>query len=235
MKSAQLTPENIERLYRFTREHYVEWYDLQTELVDHLANAIETEWQENPSISFEDALQKEFRKFGVFGFMDVVEKRQIALNRKYGRIVWKHFKEFLTFPKIALSIVFTGLLYWLQHSTDAQIIRNILFVAILAMALVQIIRNVRFQNRKARSDEKRWLFNEVIRSYGNLGIFFMLPIQLLGNIWRYDNVQNNLSMVLMSVFFVAYFLVFYIILFVIPSKAEAYLEETYPEYLMEKL
>ena len=79
----KLTPEQIERLYLFTRQHYVEWYDLQTELVDHLANAIEQQWQENPKISFEDALQKEFKKFGVFGFMDVVEKRQAAMNKLY--------------------------------------------------------------------------------------------------------------------------------------------------------
>ena len=44
----KLTTEQIDQLYRFTRQHYVEWYDLQTELVDHLANAIEEQWQENP-------------------------------------------------------------------------------------------------------------------------------------------------------------------------------------------
>jgi hypothetical protein len=33
------------------------------------------QWQENPKLSFNEALNKEF-KFGVFGFMDVVEKRQ---------------------------------------------------------------------------------------------------------------------------------------------------------------
>ena len=54
----KLTPEQIDRLYQFTRQHYVEWYDLQTELVDHLANSIEAQWQENPKKnSFEDALQ----------------------------------------------------------------------------------------------------------------------------------------------------------------------------------
>jgi hypothetical protein len=42
----------------------MEWYDLQSELVDHLANAIETQWQENPKLSFNEALNKEF-KFGV--------------------------------------------------------------------------------------------------------------------------------------------------------------------------
>jgi hypothetical protein len=44
----KLTIEQIDRLSLFTRQHYVEWYDLQSELVDHLANAIETQWQENP-------------------------------------------------------------------------------------------------------------------------------------------------------------------------------------------
>ena len=44
----KLTPQQIDQLYLFTRQHYVEYYDLQTELVDHLANAIETEWQQNP-------------------------------------------------------------------------------------------------------------------------------------------------------------------------------------------
>ncbi len=37
----KVSPQEIQRLYRFTREHYVEYYDLQTELVDHLATGIE--------------------------------------------------------------------------------------------------------------------------------------------------------------------------------------------------
>ena len=53
----KLSAEQIERLYQFTRQHYVEYYDLQTELVDHLANAIEEQWQQNPKLSFEEALQ----------------------------------------------------------------------------------------------------------------------------------------------------------------------------------
>jgi len=98
----KLTSEQIEKLYAFTRQHYVIYYDLQTELVDHLANAIEQQWQENPKISFEDALQNEFKKFGVFGFMEVVEKRQSALNKKYNKMVWLELKTFLAFQKLLL-------------------------------------------------------------------------------------------------------------------------------------
>ena len=42
----------IEKLYAFTGQHYVAYYDVQTELVDHLANAIEAQWAINPAISF---------------------------------------------------------------------------------------------------------------------------------------------------------------------------------------
>ena len=83
----KLTKDHIENLYQFTQKHYVEWYDLQTELVDHLANSIEEQWKQNPKLSFEDALQLEFKKFGVCGFMDVVEERKIALHKKYKKLV----------------------------------------------------------------------------------------------------------------------------------------------------
>ncbi len=36
----KLSENQIQQLYKFTEQHYVEWYDVQTELVDHLANGI---------------------------------------------------------------------------------------------------------------------------------------------------------------------------------------------------
>ena len=49
----KLTEPQIQDLYTFTRQHFVEHYDLQTELVDHLANDIETQWQNQNKLSFE--------------------------------------------------------------------------------------------------------------------------------------------------------------------------------------
>ena len=48
----KLTDTQIQDLYTFTRKHYVEYYDVQTELVDHLANDIEATWKENPEVIF---------------------------------------------------------------------------------------------------------------------------------------------------------------------------------------
>src|SRR6185436_6113077 len=100
----KLIKEQIDRLYQFTIQHYVEYYDLQTELVDHLANAIEQQWQENPKISFEDALQTEFKKFGIFGFTDLVEKRRFALQEKYQKIALGYMNEFFKLPMIILTL-----------------------------------------------------------------------------------------------------------------------------------
>tara|TARA_B100000949_G_scaffold96651_2_gene86211 strand:+ start:3582 stop:3746 length:165 start_codon:yes stop_codon:yes gene_type:complete len=52
----KVNSNQIDRLYRFTREHFVEYYDVQTELVDHLASVIEKQWREDPAIGFENAL-----------------------------------------------------------------------------------------------------------------------------------------------------------------------------------
>ena len=71
----KLTQKQIQNLYKFTRQHYVYWYDLQSELVDHLANDIEDIWKKEPNLSFEKAKEKAFKKFGIFGFMDVIEKK----------------------------------------------------------------------------------------------------------------------------------------------------------------
>jgi hypothetical protein len=57
-----------------------------------------------PKRTFE-AFNKEFKKFGVFGFMDVVENVRLLLA-KYNSIVWQHFKDFLVF-KIILTVAMT--------------------------------------------------------------------------------------------------------------------------------
>ena len=96
----KLTASQIDNLFKFTRKHYVYHYDVQSELVDHLANDIESIWQETPNLSFEQARDKSFKKFGVFGFMDVYGARQGALQKKYMKILWQHAKAWFKLPKI---------------------------------------------------------------------------------------------------------------------------------------
>ena len=232
----KLTPEQIDRLYQFTRQHYVEWYDLQTELVDHLANAIEQQWQENPKISFEDALQIEFKKFGIFGFMDVVEKRKAALGKKYNLLIWKHFKSFFKIPQIIGVIIATFLTAGILKIIYFDELFTALFIGSFLITLF-IIWISKYKKKKQNvPNEKRWLFKEMIYSYGGLSGILYLPFQLLNILFngsRYNVLESNFWLFTISFILVSFYLSMYIIMKIIPSKAEDYLKETYPEYALE--
>jgi hypothetical protein len=234
----KLTAQQIDQLYLFTRQHYVEYYDLQTELVDHLANAIETEWQQNPKLTFDEVLNKEFKKFGVFGFMDVVESRQAALGKKYNSLVWEHFKEFFGIPKTLLTLAMTVLLFTvLKLSLYQDLIITGLYFILTIFTFYEMIKSWKQRNKKKKSQEKRWLFEEIINQYGTFSGAILLPFNVLLQIYnRIDiYVTNDYFLLGLSVVFVVFSIALFIIFKIIPSKAEAYLKQTYPEYKLENL
>jgi hypothetical protein len=53
-----LNKEQVDHLFAFCNKHYVQHYDLQIELVDHLANAVEEKMAIDSQLSFEEALNK---------------------------------------------------------------------------------------------------------------------------------------------------------------------------------
>lgn len=225
----KLNAEQVERLYTFTRQHYVEYYDLQTELVDHLANAIEEQWAENPKRTFDEALQIEFKKFGVFGFMEVVEKRQAALNKKYNKLVLNELKVFFSVPKIigtfsALGIVFYLLKFFQEGLEIAQWLFGLLIVVFIIGLAILSKRN----KKNTLQTGKKWLLKEIIFGYSSLAGLINLPIQFALHL----NGKNysDLILILFSLLLVLLCLTTYTVLILIPSKAEKHLKETYPEY-----
>jgi len=212
----------------------VEYYDLQTELVDHLANAIELEWESNPTLSFETLLNKEFKKFGVFGFMDVVEKKQKALAKRYNNWVWNHFKDFFKLPKIIGTVLLiAALFYFFKFNDNNLIIIRILFVIQLAIVFFALIKRELNKNKK-ELNPKKWLLENTIYRCGNFGSLLWLPFSTVNNACNSVTEISDYFLFGISCFFVCSGLFFYIILFEIPSKAQDYLEKTYPEYQLSK-
>ena len=234
----KLTTSQIDHLFTFTRQHFVEWYDLQSELVDHLANAIETEWAQNPKLTFDEALNKEFKKFGVFGFMDVVEKRQAVLGKKYNGLVWQHFKDFFGIPKIVLTIAMTLLLYSiLKISRHNEWIFIGFYLILIGFTFYEIFKNNKIKKRKKQTKEKRWLFEEIINQYGSFSGAIIFPFNFFVSIFNHSEkyLGNDIWTLGLSFFLVVLGLLIFIIFKIIPSKAEDYLQTTYPEYKLEKL
>lgn len=230
----KLTAAQIERLYAFTRQHFVEHYDLQTELVDHMANAIEARWEEQPSLDFEKALQMEFKKFGVFGFMDVVEKRQRALSKKYNKLVWKYFLEFFRLPKIVFTLLLAAVYFAILDAVPFKHLFIVTSVGVLMAVSLWLAVRLKLAGRKrSREQGKKWLFEEIIF---NAGVFsFLIFPQISNYIYMASGYafENGYVRAGFSVFFVLAAVIQYVMLFKIPQQAEKHLKDTYPEYTLE--
>ena len=229
----KLSSNQIQQLFTFTQQHYVEYYDLQTELVDHLANSIEEQWKENPKRSLEEALQMEFKKFGIFGFSDIVEQRQKAMNKKYNTLIWKHFKEFFILPRIIATVLVFVLIYKIASITKYQ---EVFIFGLISIFMLSVFINLIISHNKLKAKfvatQKKWLFEDVIYRCGSVMAFVQLPLQFLIRIggMSESNKMTPLYLALFSLITGLLFIITYIIQFVIPSKASVYLRQTYPEY-----
>lgn len=140
----ELTEEQVAQLFAFTRKHYVEYYDVQVELVDHLASSIETEWEKNPEISFDSALNNVFSGFGIFGFSDVVESKATAVW-KYQRELWKQtFIKQFKWPNLLKSISIWIILYVLLTIFPVKIIAIITALLIIPLSLYFLIKEQQY-------------------------------------------------------------------------------------------
>lgn len=223
----KLTPEQIQELYKFTRQHYVEHYDVQTELVDHLANDIEQIWDEQPNLSFARARDMSFKKFGVFGFMDVVESRAKALHKKYWKLVWGIFKQFFNIPHIVISFsIFLILLISFQFVNT-----KILFISISIGGVLIMFFKLYFLNqakkKRFKETNKKWLLEEYVYNLGGGIGFVNLFIQIVN--FSPESISNT-AIIIASLILTILILLIYITSFVLPSKVEQILENNYPEY-----
>jgi len=228
----KLNSQQINQLYAFTKQHFVEHYDLQTELVDHLANGIEQEWSQNPNISFDEALSKEFKKFGIFGFSDIVEKRTRTLEKKYWKFLWKTFKTFFGIPKIIATICLIFTVFQILILSNRFEYFLLIFILPLVYFIRQGYRNQKAYNKKTKIEGRKWLLEELIFSYGSGVLSLNLFVQILIN-GRHtfgDEAIKTEYLFFMSVLISLFMILSYIIIFHIPKKAEEYLKDHYPEY-----
>lgn len=157
-----ITEAQIQNLYKFTRQHFVEYYDVQTELVDHLANDIEQICLEYPDVSFEDAKQESFKKFGVFGFMEIVEQKQKSVGKRYRKYLWSALKKWIKIPHIFLTLLlfFT---FYISFSKLYFLYLPDLYLGVLLLwsTFKSIALNRQFKRIKSKF-QKKWLLEEMI-------------------------------------------------------------------------
>lgn len=231
-----VTAEETNGLFKFCHDHFVYHYDLQVELVDHLASSIEEQWQNNPEISFDTALHATFRKFGITGFSKIKVQKQKELARKYNRVIWKYVLEFFSWPKIVMTAAFT-----LALSTVFKLVENdlwVLFPVFGSLTVFMLFYYFLIYPKKFKSttaNGKKFLLLEQLKRGQQFSFLAMqLAIQTpnLSRIFHLDKLQNDVGVFFVSLFIVLLTIMIFGEMFYVPTKIKEHFREQFPEFAM---
>lgn len=227
----KVTEEQIKELHSFTKRRFVEYYDVELELVDHLANGIEEQWRAHPELSFEEALQKEYKKFGIFGFVGMIEKKQAELHNYYYKITFQALKDFFSIPKIVVTVAIFLLLFAFGTTFKeyASIGYGGVFYGLFVYTLVDGFRRMIVIKRRQKRTRKKWLIDSVANQFYAIpfGIIFINAFNLSNivlGLYR-EEVLTTSGIILASGFLTLFILLFVITRTVIRPVLNSELEK----------
>lgn len=226
----KLTEKEIQKLFDFTRKHYVEYYDLQLELVDHLACGIEEQWRIDDAVSFEDALNIEFKKFGIFGFSDIVNYRKLELQKKYKNVIYIAILDHLKKKEyIGLMLLFS-IFYFLFTLLDAEITFIVAIILFYSIGIFQLIRlNKNYKLKTKELGIKLVLVETIYKNFISISAasaFFNLGIQLILHL-NVNFLYVNIGVAIILPFL---YLILYVSCYYLPKHSDEILNDLCPEY-----
>ena len=194
-----LNSEQINYLFQFCEKKFVRYYDVQLELVDHLANAIERKMESQPEINFEEALKTVYKDFGIFGFAHIVQEKEANVYNTQRKIFRQLVKEQFQWPKIILFVA-TTILFLNIFSAFGKVSFEISSTFLLILAfIVSIIAARGIRKIRTKAKKKLTLTNFL---YGSSWIY--LPIYLFnfsGFFNFFESLEYQQLSILQNIFF----------------------------------
>lgn len=220
MKERSLNKDEINLLFEFVRSKYVRFIDVQYEIVDHLATGIEEQLAKNENISFEQALSNEYAKFPITGFSNIIQEKSSSLSKYWQKRIFKYLLDFLTPPKLVISLVLMFLIYNISNFI-------LIYILFPLIALVSFAVGIKIALKQRNKIYEKYL---VLSSYYGsvIGIYNILFYVGL-SIFYLDNpmVISSWGKAFFSFFVVIYIIYSQGILFNFPKMLQEELHQKY--------
>jgi hypothetical protein len=175
-------------LFQFTRNVGVQYYDVQVELVDHLASEIEAEMGADLTLSFDEALHRAYASFGPKGFKHIIRQKENAISLQFRKICWAENKLWFT-PRFFSLFLAIGLAAYFLVTYVASSWRFYLIVAAFAVLALYQFAFVDLQKKEAVKkllvidflEAKKWtsLLLDAFILYGSTEAKESLPVGLM--------------------------------------------------------
>lgn len=208
----KVSVEEVERLFKFVKSKYVHHFDLQCELVDHLACAIEEEWELNPDTNFENALSLVYSRFPITGFTHFVAEQASYLNRYWWRMIGRAYKNFFTSVWVLLLFV----IFFCIHNLSYLPYGKFVIVGIIFIGLNFATRTLNSLHKKYQINKDKYglMLSQVFYSFLTPPILYIL-IQL--------NYDTTIIPKIIATFYLTHIFIMYHFLFpIIEEKLDLY-------------
>lgn len=238
MNTHTLTPEQIEAMYDFCYDHDVLEYEIQTELVDHLATAVENQLSENPETSFKEALiDYYYLNFGIDGFRKIVKSKRRSFRNQYDQLFLRFLGSFFQLPRIILTLALILTLFTSLHFLDQRRIILLFSASILVIYFIMFMAINIFTNRfkiKLEDNEKSFLivdyFNRLKRRVNqSWSLFYILCFFFLK---PFRAPQTAFIDLIGSALIVLLFISYYALMFYMPKLVKQHFIEQFPQFVI---
>ena len=172
----KLTKNQIQQLHTFIKSKGVVWYDVRIEIVDHFANAIKNQLENNKNLTFEEALNKVYTNFGDVKFKNLIKAKIKSINTTYYKNIKVTFLSYFKFPKVLIGILlFASLNFSMSYIEDKNTFFLSLNIVLLIMAFVTFIQALNLVHLK-----HQFLVLENVRHLGLGANIFAVTFNTIG-------------------------------------------------------
>lgn len=212
----ELSQYQIEELFRFVRSKYVKYIDVQHELVDHLASAIEDEMEKDSQLSFDEALKLVYGRFPVTGFNNFIKAKEKEIARYWRIRAYSYFKQFFTLP---LCLVALGIfsINTVVYSLFGPVPFMITFFSIWMYIMYTIWRD---EDKYRYIDPQKVLFYKSFRYSIMSPGFVLLPMYLWNYIEPALDFSSQITLVLLNAFLTFFLIWCYATIAVFPKMLD---------------
>ena len=242
----QLPQDEIEKLFTFVESKNMPYKDVQYEIVDHLASAMEDLKEENPEWPYSLCLEQIYNKFPITGFALLQMEKEEALNKYWKSRLKPYLFSYFKLPKIILTLALfigfqqifnsiepVGFGYWEYGIAPNMLIYFLLLIVNVPISLYfkRRVNTINIGSVKKKGNSESLLYIKAFNTASHILTFSLMGIPLYIatlTIPNYDAfVFHGFHSCLLSWFIVGMLMHWHLTLIVFPPLLRAEAEERY--------
>lgn len=174
-----LTSQQINEISLYCSKRGVKYYDVQIEIVDHIADMIENLQKIYIGLDFNSAFYMIKKKFTDTDFKAIVKNKKKLLYKRFFKILLNEFLLLFKFPKIVITVTYILLSLIIPQATTNTIFTSLLMIPFVVPIVVFAYKS--FNTRRGLHTEYKNESLLTIEVLKKITIFYSLTFIVLAN------------------------------------------------------